>query len=108
MWTLSSISGVGLSSRIIWKSRCTGEKYVSFLSLHSNGVAGCSAPLASRIVGRPKWIFFILITISLSKTSSLMIPPSSSSTGSSVPIRMLRTIFSIRLNLPSDAGIQSL
>ena len=33
MCTLSSISGVGLSSRIIWKSRCTGEKYVSFLSL---------------------------------------------------------------------------
>ena len=53
-WTLSSTSGVGLSSWIIWKSKCTGEKYVSFRSLHSNGVAGCSAPFASLIVGLPR------------------------------------------------------
>ena len=51
--------------------------------------------------------------ISLSSTSSLMQPPASSppgrsSTGSSVPILMLRTIFSILLRRPSPDGMQSL
>ena len=91
----------------------TGEKYVNFLILHSRGVAGCSAPLASLIVGLPSLMPLSLTIISLSRTSSLMQPPAVSPPGrssaeSSVPMRILLTIFSIRLSLPSPEGIQSL
>ena len=81
---------------------------MSFLILVSIGVAGCSAPLASLTVGFPSLMFFMRTMISLSRTSSLIMPPSSSSTGSSSPILMDRTIFSILLSEPSPSGMQSL
>ena len=72
------------------------------------GVAGCSAPLASLTVGFPSLMFLSRTIISLSRTSSLIIPPSSSSTGSSSPILMDLTILSILLSEPSLSGMQSL
>ena len=51
MWTLSSSSGMGLSSLTMLEVEIDGGEVgeLPYRSLH--GVAGCSAPLASLTVG---------------------------------------------------------
>ena len=75
----------------------------AYPSLHGGGWVFC--PIASLTVGFPSLMFFIRTIISLSKTSSLIIPPSSSWMGSSSPILMDLTIFSILLSEPSPRGM---